>query len=118
MPCSSEPARTARLSIRAAADAARSAVPVPALLRRLRDRWGLVMHPAACATAIVDIRDLQGHQVLEVREARPPLDLELPAGTYHVRIDAGDRRRLYTVVLEPGTCCELRVHAPPGELAA
>lgn len=110
----SEPATAARLSIRAAVETPRTAVRVYALLRRLHLRCGLPGFAARPVTAAIGISDLRGRKVLELREARPPLDFELPPGTYQVSIDT-DRRRLYTIVLEPGACCELRLH--PGACA-
>ena len=117
MPCASDPAAAARLLIRGEMPGPVMALRMQALMRRLRLRCGLPARPARASEANIDIRDLQGRRVLEVRAARPPLDLDLPAGTYHVSIDAGERRRLYTIVLEPGASFELRVHAPARELA-
>ena len=117
MPLPSHQGASARLAIRAAIDGQRTAARVQALLGRLRVRWGWAPHNAERAHAVIDIRDLQGCRVLELREVRPPLDLDLPSGTYHVSIDTGGQRRRYTIVLEAGTCFELPVHAPTRELA-
>ena len=113
-----DPSLAARLSIRASADGAGGSAPVQRVLRRLGVHWGRGKPPAAGLTAVIDIRDLQGRRVLEVREARPPLDLELPAGTYHVSVVAGDQRRLYTILLEPGARFALCVHAAGREVHA
>ena len=110
-------AAPARLLIRAAADPPDSAPRVEGLLQRLQLRWRTAAQRTEPATATIDIRDLQGRQVLPVHEGQPPLDVELPAGTYDVSIAACDQRRLYTIVLEPGACFELRVHAPVREPA-
>lgn len=118
MPSSDPQGATARLLIRAASDSPRTAARVQALLGRLRMGWGVVVQRAGRVTARIDIRDLQGRRVLEIGEAQPPLDLDLPAGTYHLRVEAGGQRRLYTIVLEPGTCFELPVHVAARELVA
>jgi len=118
MPAPSSTATAAHLLIRAAAQSPGAGARMQALLQRLRVRCGLEPDPGAGASASIDIRDLQGRRVLELREARPPLDLDLPAGTYHVSIAAGEQRRRYTIVLEPGACLELRVHATARALAA
>lgn len=117
MPLPSLQGASARLAIRAAIDSHSTAGRVQALLGRLRVHWGWAPHHAQPTQAVIDIRDLQGRRVLELREVRPPLDLDLPSGTYHVSIAAGGQRRLYTIVLEAGTCFELPVHAPSRELA-
>lgn len=57
------------------------------------------------------IEDRLGHRLLLFRGAQPPLEIFLPAGTYHVNLDTNGLRRRYTVKLEADSSFELRVCA-------
>jgi hypothetical protein len=61
------------------------------------------------ALAALAIHDLQGTPMLVLADLRPPLEVALPAGTYHVSVQLGGVRRRYTVSLAAGACFELRV---------
>lgn len=59
--------------------------------------------------ATLEIDDLQGRRVLALQGAQPPLEVALPAGTYHVSLRRGRLQRRYTVTLESGALFRLRV---------
>jgi hypothetical protein len=59
--------------------------------------------------ATLEIDDLQGRRVLSLHGAQPPLEVALPAGTYHVHVRRGALRRRYTVTLESGALFRLCV---------
>jgi hypothetical protein len=61
--------------------------------------------------ATLEIDDLRGRRMLSLQNARPPLEVALPAGTYHVSLRRGALRRRYTVTLEPGALFRLCVGA-------
>jgi len=58
----------------------------------------------------VQVLDLRGQPVLKVRSASRLLDLPLPAGTFDVRVQHGERRRRYTLTLLPGVPARLHVY--------
>jgi hypothetical protein len=101
----------ARLLILTDGAAAACAGPLPKLLAgwRLRLRWP---RPAALATRAVVVDDVQGRQFFVCEDARPLIDLSLPAGTYHVTLRAGALQRRYTAALQDGATVELRLPPP------
>ena len=56
----------------------------------------------------VQVDDLQGRSVFAAAGLRAPIDVPLPAGTYHVSVRLGERQRRYTVTLEQGATVDLR----------
>jgi hypothetical protein len=55
----------------------------------------------------VRIDDLQGRQFYACDDVRSPIDLPLPAGTYHITVGLGQPQRRYTVTLEHGAAFDL-----------
>jgi hypothetical protein len=55
----------------------------------------------------VRVDDLRGQQFFAAADVRAPIDVPLPAGTYHVDVRLGELRRCYTVTLEQGTTFDL-----------
>ena len=64
---------------------------------------------AAHTGATLEIDDLRGRRVLSLHGAQPPLEVALPAGTYHVSVRHGALQRRYTVTLESGALFRLCV---------
>jgi len=97
----------ARLLIHAAHGEApgrgRFVAPLRAWRALVASLWGQA--PAAHADVHVD--DLRGRQFYAAEDARPLLEVPLPAGTYHVNVRLGDARRRYTVTLEHGATVNL-----------
>jgi hypothetical protein len=60
------------------------------------------------------LHDLQGHRLLELSDARFAIDLRLQPGTYHLSTLQCGARRQYTVALDPGAECTLRVQRSAG----
>jgi hypothetical protein len=60
------------------------------------------------------LHDLQGHRLLELRDARFAIDLRLQPGTYHLSTLQCGARRQYTVALDPGAVCTLRLQRSAG----
>ena len=60
----------------------------------------------------VRVRDVHGREHLVLDSLRSTVDIELPAGTYHVSVRLGSWRRLYTVTLESGRTFDLHVRLP------
>jgi len=67
--------------------------------------------------ALVRIDDLDGRRFFACADARPCIDLPLPAGTYHVSLQVGALRRRYTVVLEQGATVNLELPPAPDSAA-
>jgi hypothetical protein len=61
------------------------------------------------ALSALAIHDLQGQPLLVLADLRPPMEVALPAGTYHVSVQLAGVRRRYTVSLAAGASFELRV---------
>ena len=68
--------------------------------------------PGTPAAAQVRIDDLRGRPFFAAEQPATPIDVPLPAGTYHVRVDLGPLQRRYTITLEPGATFHL--HLQPG----
>ena len=99
---------SARLLIRAGARR-EEAGALHGLALRLRRCWRAVARRSPALPAAVRVVDLQGRSFSIGEGDRLPLELSLPAGTYHVTARRGPVQRRYTVTLERGTTVELRL---------
>jgi hypothetical protein len=100
---------TARLLI----EAGEERVPPRGIGARLEDLGARLLGRGGQRGALsaLAIHDLQGRPMLVLADLRPPLEVALPAGTYHVSVRAAGVQRRYTVSLQAGACFELRVAA-------
>ena len=57
----------------------------------------------------MQIDDLQGRRFFVTEDAQPPIEILLPAGTYHVSARQSTLRRRYTVTLEQGATLHLHL---------
>jgi len=67
------------------------------------------VHGYAPIQTEVRIDDLHGEQFYVCSQARAPIDVVLPAGTYHVSVRLGAFQHRYTVTLNHGATFDLRL---------
>jgi hypothetical protein len=109
-------ASAARLLIHAEDDVGERDRRLASPLRRLRALYADGPWHDERAPLGLQVDDLQGHQVLEIDDAGPLVDVPLPAGTYHVNVHLGKVRRGYTMTLEQGTAFDLYLRLAPDPL--
>jgi hypothetical protein len=100
---------SARLLIRAGEDdsAGRGVLArVRAWLRSLLSRG---LRPNHREPTCVRIDDLEGRPLFASDDVRAPIDIRLPAGTYHVSVRLGPLQRRYTVTLQHGATVDLHL---------
>jgi hypothetical protein len=84
-----------------------------AALHRLRAR---VWHDRSREDRLpltIRIDDLQGRRYAEIEELAPLINVDLPAGTYHVTAERGAALRRYTIKLESGGGFDLYLRLTP-----
>jgi hypothetical protein len=59
----------------------------------------------------VRVEDLAGRAMLVTDDLCSPIDMTLPAGTYHVNLRVDEQHRRYTIALERDTTFHLRLPA-------
>ena len=96
----------ARLHIDATQATADERGTLSLVLRRLNP-WTLdATQPALSG---LRINDLDGRSYFSADELPPVIDLQLPAGTYHVTVSHGTQQRRYTVALGQGVAVHLQL---------
>jgi hypothetical protein len=95
-----------RLLIHAAGDDDRDGWSIESIIQRMRSHV-LDGRRNVRPQLALEIRDLLGHRVLALDDARPLIDITLPPGTYHVTAALGGSRRGYTIALEQGASFDL-----------
>jgi hypothetical protein len=82
-------------------------------LHHLRARYGGGAWRTPSSPLALQVADLQGSHLAEVRDAGPLTVFDLPAGTVVVTAVCGRARRSYTLTLPAGGAFELHLHFGP-----
>ncbi len=106
--CPSPDAAAARLLVHAENVDSGSAFELA--LHRLRSRCASRARRAAAAALGLQLYDLQGRRLADIREAGALTAFGLPPGTYVLTAVWGPVRRSYTLALEAGATVELHLH--------
>ena len=83
------------------------------MLSRIRPLLRLLMlrelRPNRREPTRMRVDDLDGQPFLACEDVRLPIDMSVPAGTYHVTVRQGKLQRRYTVTLQDGATFDLQL---------
>lgn len=103
----SDRTRAARLTIHAGGEADATGRRVTSHVQRLRALYQDAIRHDDRAPLNIRIVDARGSLVLDVEDAAPKVDVDLPEGTYRIAVRLGRKHRRYMMTLMEGAPLDL-----------